>query len=120
MQPSPKKITRTKHRYYRFFSGPVHDGQFHAACLDVHDAARGFPLGEDWFASPKIRNSSRYPCGIEKQLRVEDAALSIFVEFLRFRSQRGAPTLNGLCTDPTFLPSRLLQKCTKVNSQLFS
>src|SRR5438876_4459918 len=39
-----KKITWAKHRDYRFSSGSVYHGKFHASPLDVHDAIRSLAL----------------------------------------------------------------------------
>src|SRR5579864_3634553 len=70
-----KKVSRTEHRDYRFFSGPIHHGELHAALLDVHDAIRSLTLRVNRFASPEFGNFSRHSCSIEEDLRVERARL---------------------------------------------
>jgi len=45
-----KKVTRAKHRDHRFLAGPIHNGKFHAALLDVHDAISSIALREDRFS----------------------------------------------------------------------
>src|SRR5713226_2743991 len=69
--PLAEKIIRTKHSDHGFFSGPINHGEFHATLLDIHDALRRLTLRVDGLASPKFRDFSRYPCRIEKHLRVE-------------------------------------------------
>src|SRR5207253_8642633 len=66
-----KKITWAKHRDYRFSSGSVYHGKFHASPLDVHDAIRSLALRVDRFVSPKFCNFSRHAGGVEENLRVE-------------------------------------------------
>ena len=73
-----KKITWAKHRDYRFSSGSVYHGKFHASPLDVHDAIRSLALRVDRFVSPKFCNFSRHAGGVEENLRVERVDLSIF------------------------------------------
>ena|ERR1700740_2002972 len=74
-----KKITRAEHRDHRFSSGTIYNGEFHAALLDVHDGIRSLALRIDRFVSPKFRNFSRHPGGVEKNLWVESAGLSISI-----------------------------------------
>src|SRR5437773_5968266 len=67
-----KKITWAKHRDYRFSSGSVYHGKFHASPLDVHDAIRSLALRVDRFVSPKFCNFSRHAGGVEENLRSEE------------------------------------------------
>src|SRR6266446_5408652 len=99
-----KKVTRAKHGDYGFFSGPIHHGKFHAALLNVHDALCGLALRVNGFASPKLGNLSSHSCGIEKVLRVERAALSIFLAFFGFHIQLETPSVHGHSTAPLTLP----------------
>jgi len=47
-------------------------------------AIRGLTLRVNRFASPNICNFSRHHAGIERNLRIERVALSIFLEILGF------------------------------------
>src|SRR5713226_10068795 len=99
-----KKVARAKHGDYRFFSGPIHHGEFYAPLLDVHHAIRGLTLRVDRFASPEICNFPRPSCGIEKVLRVERVGLSIFLVFFWFHIRMETPSLHGHSTAPLTLP----------------
>src|ERR1700739_3595548 len=77
-----KKIGRTEHGDHSFFPGRIYHRELYTALLDVHDRFRGIALREDEFTSPVFRHFSRYPCGIEKSLRIEGARRSIVSGFL--------------------------------------
>src|SRR5579859_1665320 len=90
-----KKITWTKHRDYRFFSGSIHNGKLHASLLDVHDAIRSVSLRENRFVPSIFSNFSRNSSRFEKDLRVERAGLAIFLVVIWFHTQMRKQPLHG-------------------------
>src|SRR5579859_7600311 len=115
-----KKITWTKHRDYRFFSGSIHNGKFHPALLDVHDTISSIPLRENRFVPSIFSNFSRNSRRIEKDLRVERADLAIFLVVTWFHTRMREPPLHGRSKPTCKIPRRfLLRLCKREQSAVF-
>src|SRR6266849_236246 len=108
-----KKVARPKHCDDRFFSGPIHYGEFHTALLDIHDALRRLTLRVNRFASSKFCNSSRHPCGIEEDLRVKCSGSSILFYCFWFHIQVEVPSLHGHFAPAFILTRRVLLELFK-------